>query len=65
MARSLNNIYVALTKISDPFEVSDIIAANIENGTIVGVISEGPTVNNSVLYIAATLPVGLNFRYGY
>ena len=65
MARSMRDISVALTKIPDPFDVPDIIAANIEGGTIVGVISEGPTVNNSVLYIAATLPVDLYFRYGY
>ena len=63
ITRSLFNISNQLSGIPNDFDVDDIIASNIP-GTVVGVIAEGPTVNNSVLYVAATLPDN-SFYYRY
>ena len=57
------NISNQLTGIPNDFDVDDIIASNIP-GTVVGVIAEGPTVNNFVLYVAATL-ADYSFYYRY
>ena len=47
---------------SNPFELVDIISSDIDDSNTVGIITEGPTVNNSILYVAATLPSSANYN---
>jgi len=61
VARNLSNISKVLSEMPSPFKVSDIISSDID-GSIVGIISEGPTVNKSVLYIAATLSFSTDYN---